>query len=499
MLFRRTNRYGYARYYSNGGPAYVIKIIVTIVLLLALVGGGIFFAVNRYQAFVEKGGKFPWENWGISDDVNGGVTPDTLSEDTSEDGAESSAPGEGTEKQGFFARIGAFFAAKPAEGDGSVSESGSDSGAGSSESAGQESGAASSGDGSESTGSTPMAGDTSADTAQPEKKQGFFAWLLSLFQPKQAANNTTDSGASSGAASSGDTSADTGDTSAAGSAPSEQEEESQPKAELQDGLRLQHVTIKDLTGGDVKSTLEENGANGIMLFMKESGGKLNYTSSEDIAEELDVCTDEDTGASVAEQITSLKNDGYYVLVYVDCFQDQIAGVKSQYSLHDGGGAPWYDDEARAWVDPANEDFQSYLIGVIKELAELGCDEIVLNNACYPSTGTVSILSDECYVPSEFTSIVNDFYAKIAEETADTSAVISLATSAEAIRGEAAETTGQTAENMLQLGGRLWVECDEDEASELQALLEDAGYGQYTLGRIVGSLDESGDGCQVVLD
>jgi hypothetical protein len=63
MIFRRTDKYGYSRYYGDGGPALVIKIVLAVILVIALVVGGIIFAMQKYMVYTENGGhlEFPWD------------------------------------------------------------------------------------------------------------------------------------------------------------------------------------------------------------------------------------------------------------------------------------------------------------------------------------------------------------------------------------------------------------------------------------------------------
>ena len=56
MIFRRTDKYGYSRYYGGGGPAFVIKVVVSLLLVAALVIGGAAFAMQRYMVYTENGG-----------------------------------------------------------------------------------------------------------------------------------------------------------------------------------------------------------------------------------------------------------------------------------------------------------------------------------------------------------------------------------------------------------------------------------------------------------
>ena len=53
-------------------------------------------------------------------------------------------------------------------------------------------------------------------------------------------------------------------------------------------VRAVPLTREELLGGDVSGLLEQKGANGVVLEMKESSGKLAYASQLDMARELGV-------------------------------------------------------------------------------------------------------------------------------------------------------------------------------------------------------------------
>jgi hypothetical protein len=386
MIFRRTDKYGYSRYYGDGGPALVIKIVLAVILVIALVVGGIIFAMQKYMVYTENGGhlEFPWDKKPGSSDVVGNPL------DSSQEDEET--------------------------GDGSILD----------------------------------------DIVVDDQKDG-------------------DS-----------------------SAPSQEDEPQQtPAAALSNDIRIQHVSIGDATRGYAKGSVDDKNANGIMLYLKESSGKLNYESSLELAETLGVSATSATSSSLSEVITQLNQEGYYTLALVDCFHDESAGEGDQ-RLYDKGGYPWYDTDDIAWADPANEEMQDYIVGIVQELAAMGYDEVVLKNASYPISGNLDILSEDCYNPDTFEATINSFYAKLAEAMKDSDTILSVVVPADVVT-EGADGSGQTLTNLKQLGGRLWVDSDEADASTLQEKLDNAGYPENTLGLLTSSFNSDDDTCQMNLD
>ncbi|MCD7757416.1 MAG: putative glycoside hydrolase [Clostridiales bacterium] len=352
--------------------------------------------------------------------------------------------------------------------------------------------------------------DTSAESGQDEEQVGFFQRIWNFFAGLFAAKDSSgdaslideeSSAADSSASAGADTSAqDDGDTSGDESTQSEQTVENTTRPEaLTGGLLLQHVSIGDVTTGYAEGDLKNVSANGIMLYLKESSGALNYASSLDLSAVFNVSCSESKSATIADTIAELNESDYYTLAYVDCFQDSSAGDSVDYRLYDTSGDAWYDEEDCSWADPANEDFQDYIVGMVQELAAMGYDEVVLNNAAYPTTGDTDSLSADCYDPDTFEATISAFYAKLAEAVEGTDTIVSVITTTDAITGGADAVTGQTLENMLQLGGRLWVEADVDDAEALSQALTDAGYPNNALGLLVSSLDGDAAYCQMNLD
>ena len=509
MIFRRTDKYGYSRYYGGGGPAFVIKVVATILVMVALVIGAAAFVVQKYMVYTENGGhlELPWAKKSSQvtpEEPGGGGLDDLVVVDNH--AAESSAEAE--------ASISAE-ASQSAEASASAEDSASAE-------ASQSAEASVSAEGSESAeaiAEPAQSADTSAPAqpAQPGLWERFMNWLRSLFQTPQTTVPAADSSAEASASAPGSSSASSASSAPAVTDPGESSETTQPaqsasesqqeepktpastKKPLSGGLLLQHVSIGDVKGGYAEGDVKNKKGNGIMLFMKESGGKLNFSSNQGLAEELGVNGESSTGDKIKDVVKELKGKDYYTLAYVDCFQDQKAGEESDLRLHDNDNDAWLDGEDRAWADPTSARYQNYLVALIRELDDMGFDEIVLNNACYPATGETDKLSEDCYDPGSFRDTVGGFYKKLSKELKDCKSMISLITTETAIQDGYDEATGQSLENMLQLGGRLWVDADRDKADQLSEALKAAGYPDNALGVLVGSLKDSDSFNQMNLD
>lgn len=271
------------------------------------------------------------------------------------------------------------------------------------------------------------------------------------------------------------------------------------------------ITQEELLNGDVSALLEQRGANGVVLEMKSAGGQLSYVSSLDLATQLgtsaQATTDPTTGAQtdpVAEAVQELKNQGVYTIAYVDCFEDGTLGNLETYSILTNSGYRWKgpNNDVR-WGSPTNADVRNYLTGIVGELAQMGFDEILLDNAGYPTAGNLNyIRKGEAYDSTQFAAIIGNFYTQAAQAAANGGAKLSVITDQDIItsgnNSTNSQLSGQTLENLASLN-RVWLELDPGaDATELTRTLTEAGMNDRPLGVLTTALETGKDYCQAVL-
>ena len=78
----------------------------------------------------------------------------------------------------------------------------------------------------------------------------------------------------------------------------------------------------------------------------------------------------------------------YTVARISCFSDSAAAYLDMAGkgLCQSSGYIWYDNTNSHWLDPGKEAARDYLVALCAELVELGFDEVVLENACYPTLG-----------------------------------------------------------------------------------------------------------------
>lgn len=385
MLFRRTNRYGYSRYYGNGGAILrIVKIVLTLLAAAALVAVLALWGLQRFVYYDETGThlRLPWQS---AEDPTPTGGEDSSSQTLPEiivDGPDSSA----------------------------VSPEGSDGGSG----------------------APPEEGGSGSSVA-PEPQPAALPQLLAV-----------------------------------------------------------RVERGELTDGDGPSLIQRAGGNAALVYLKVSGGTVYLPTSAPLASQLGTASS--SGSAVLEQAAALQAQGYRVVAYLDCFRDSSVGASNDYALKTSGGSRWRDEDSRYWSDPANEAVQDYIATLVRELAQAGVDEVVLYNAAYPTSGSISRIA----AVEDKAAVLSAFYAKLAQAAAGTELVVGVLTDSATIATGSNADSGQTLENLALLGGRLWV-SDSGDAAALQSALEAAGISGDRLCLVTGSLDSSSGVSQCILN
>ena len=229
-----------------------------------------------------------------------------------------------------------------------------------------------------------------------------------------------------------------------------------------------------LTDGTAADLVAAAGANAVWFDMKADDGTLGYISALDLAIQAQASA---STPGLNEAIQTLNaTEGLYTVARVSCFKDDLLS-NAYYSLNilTNSGYRWTDPEKLHWSSPANETVCSYLVGVCRELAALGFDEIVLDNAGYPTEGNLGyIKKGPFYNVDQLDSVIGAFYAQVKEALADYPDVkLSIAATEAALDGSDSKS-GQTAENVAQNAQRVWVAPPVNENADYGALLASAG-------------------------
>ncbi len=210
-----------------------------------------------------------------------------------------------------------------------------------------------------------------------------------------------------------------------------------------------------LYDGTALDQVEAAGGDCALFDMKPDTGILSYRSVLELSfsEALSTLEPEDLNQSI---VALNKTDGLHTVARVSCFKDDgVPDYEYNYCILTNSGYRWQDTEGVHWISPTSEQVQDYLTNVCVELARLGFDEILLDNAGYPNEGHLEyIRQGDAYNREELSTVIAAFYEKVRLALEEYDVTLSIVTTQEVLDGTE-ELTGQTTENLAS-ADRLWM-------------------------------------------
>jgi hypothetical protein len=185
------------------------------------------------------------------------------------------------------------------------------------------------------------------------------------------------------------------------------------------GIYVNRYTMASKKMKKLIAELAAVGGNTVILDGKGMSGKLSYPSRVDLAEEIGANAEPVT-RDLAKLIHYLHKRGIHVGVRVVLFYDELlAEQKPELALRDGvTGHPVMENGRRAWVDPSNPVVQEYNLGIARELAEMGVDEIQFDYIRFPTKENVEYGESGFHRPEvPRHKIITDFLARARKELA----------------------------------------------------------------------------------
>lgn len=137
---------------------------------------------------------------------------------------------------------------------------------------------------------------------------------------------------------------------------------------------------------------EQPKGSAIMLELKSGSGTFYYETTLPGAT---VSSKVDTEA-VRALIRYLAKADYYLIASVPAFKDRDYGLEntSLGILHSSGGYLWAGSDRCYWLDPAKNGTRSRLVSIAAELRDLGFDEVLFTEFCFPPTDAILYEGDK---------------------------------------------------------------------------------------------------------
>lgn len=268
----------------------------------------------------------------------------------------------------------------------------------------------------------------------------------------------------------------------------EDKPEPEPEEPAMTALELPVEAVLDGTALD---KLEEAGANALILEMKDQEGKLAWVS-----EQMGSYMEHVNGGDqeVNEALKRWNQGEVYTVARVCCFRDNTVPYYRRAMAIRSGQGNWRDELGLRWMDPASEETQDYLAALCGELAQLGFDEIVLEQCSFPIRGNRQTIS-EGVDPARYPQVMDQFLAQVERTLAAGETKLSIRIEREHLTGENGGLTSTT----LNKSGRLWMERD-GESPNLTVALVAAGItdAQERLVELTSDLSGEEEGPRAVL-
>ena len=259
----------------------------------------------------------------------------------------------------------------------------------------------------------------------------------------------------------------------------------EPEAEP---LAVLEVPLSAVLDGTAGRELEQAGANALAVELKDGSGRLAWRSEQPLAELAGVNGDE----AVNRALEALEADGVAVIARLTCFRDDAAPYYDTAVALRSGQGNWRDELGLRRMSPASPEARDYLAGLCGELAALGVDEIVLEQAAFPAAGELSLINrDGNYDPDQFAGQMEAFLGQVSEALAPYGAALSLRLEGEELSRP--EDSGLTAALAGRFAARVWVRAGALTVGQT-ALLG----GEDKLVSIVDRLEERASGAQAFL-
>ena len=172
--------------------------------------------------------------------------------------------------------------------------------------------------------------------------------------------------------------------------------------------------------------------NALVLEMKPQSGALKWNSKAWSATAFSLAGDPLSAEMQAllarlKQPGEVKDDGVYLVAQISICRDELYGSRSTtVTLRNEAGFN-YTDEGGLWLDAYSLDVRDYTVSMVRELYDMGFDEVVLADVMHPvlPEGATVQYSRQMSTPASATNAVCGFALSVADELKDRDGKLSI--------------------------------------------------------------------------
>lgn len=154
-----------------------------------------------------------------------------------------------------------------------------------------------------------------------------------------------------------------------------------------------YVELSDLQDiSAVKTQIQQLPAGtAVMVDVKDVKGAFYYSSAVGSIRSSQI-----NAEAFDDLIATMNRSGIYAIARLPALRDYNYGLNHVPDgvHHSSGGYLYMDDDGCYWLHPGSEGTLSYLTQIIMELKNLGFDEVVLDDFCFPETTSILVNGDK---------------------------------------------------------------------------------------------------------
>lgn len=228
-----------------------------------------------------------------------------------------------------------------------------------------------------------------------------------------------------------------------------------PEDPLQGKVRAVEFTVGDARQGNSRLAAKLGDGNVAALWLKRPDGLLRYRSD---AAGAALCF---TDGLTETEVKNFTAQDTYTLARISCLKDDAASMKDMAGrgLTQENGYIWYGAENQHYLDLAKTGTQDYLLSLIRELASLGFDEILLSDLAYPTDGNQSKIASS----DDRTATVTKFLETAKDALKDEDTRLSLELPEATVLAGEDRQAGISLGEILPLISRLYVKTGQEES------------------------------------
>jgi len=231
--------------------------------------------------------------------------------------------------------------------------------------------------------------------------------------------------------------------------------------------------------------------NAVIVNVRGDDGLLKFVSKSTLAINGKANPQSD---AVSGAVAQLKAEGLYVIAEMSAFRDDtVPRAVQKAAVKLNSGIVWLDMVYNAWLNPYEESAREYIKELSLELIDLGCDEVLLSNFCFPTQGRPELIYYEEEATTPKTEVLNAFTDELERAIVGAGGKLSLRLSATKLTDGKIPAAGLDCEYLYAAVDRIYATFEHGKLynGTRNLLLADAGYGDIT-GSFVAVIPSNGD-------